>query len=385
MAETMSKFIVALSILISFEGFGQFWIQKSSFPGLGRHRSTGCATSHRGYLGLGHHNGAGVDISFKDWWEYDPASDTWTQRADFPVSTHGALAFVVDNCPVVGGGSALSTQFYKFNPNTNSWAPIANCILSNPGDSQAFSVNNCGFVYQANQLAKYDPQTDAWTLCAQGPISFATWSCSFAIEGSGFIKSGAQLWEYKPLHDQWIQRASFPGVCTNGSSAFAIEQHGYITCGYVGGLGNVTDQVWSFHPASNTWKQEIEFEGTNRRFPVAFAIHNRGYFGTGTNGINFNDFWQFNPTDNTIGISEHGLEFNVFPNPANEFVSVKSSSIHLEDLTLTIRNIEGREMHHEKLITNLQTIPLIELPTGVYFLQIADGNHIIHQQKLIKQ
>ena len=36
----------------------QYWIQKSSFGGVGRHRAVGCATENKGYLGLGHVNGS---------------------------------------------------------------------------------------------------------------------------------------------------------------------------------------------------------------------------------------------------------------------------------------------------------------------------------------
>jgi N-acetylneuraminic acid mutarotase len=386
MAKVMRR-IFFLFLLISAPGiFAQFWIQKSSFGGPGRHRATGCATSHRGYMGLGHVNGTGQDISYKDWWEYDPASDTWTQRADFPVSTHGAVSFVVDNCPVVGGGSALSTQFYKYDPNVNTWTPIANCILPNPGDSQGFSVNNRGFVYQANQLAKYNPNTNVWSLCANAPMTFGSWTCSFAIEGSGFIKAGNQLWEYKPLHDQWLQRASFPGISTGGSAAFAIEQRGYVTCGYVGGLSVVTDQVWSFHPATNTWKEEIAFLGSSRRFPVAFAIHNRGYYGTGTNGINFNDFWQFNPIDNSIGLEEDAIEIKVFPNPASEIVCISSKNLHSAiNGNISIFDLSGKQLLEAPLQYFQQNIDISSLKTGIYYLQISNNGQIIYQDKLIKR
>ena len=365
--------------------FGQFWIQKSSFGGPGRHRATGCATSHRGYMGLGHVNGTGQDISYKDWWEYDPASDTWTQKADFPVSTHGAVALVVDNCPIVGGGSALSTQFYKFDPALNTWAPIANCILSNPGDSQGFAINNSGFVYQGNQLAKYNPNTNSWSMCATAPMTFGQWTCAFAIEGSGFIKGGNQLWEYKPLHDQWYQRANFPGVSTGGSSAFAIQQHGYVTCGYVGGLSVVTDQVWSFHPATNSWKQEIEFPGSSRRFPVAFAIHDRGYFGTGTNGINFNDFWQFNPTDNSIGLTENRIDVKVYPNPVVDEIHIQTLGFPFEQLELTIFDEHGKLLLKEDLLYFQQNIDVITLKPGTYILKIGNAKQILHQEKILKR
>lgn len=384
MAEIMRRFIFLLCVSLTPQLFAQFWIQKSSLGGTGRHRAAGCATSHRGYMGLGHMNGTGQDISYKDWWEYDPASDTWTQRADFPVGTHGAVSFVVDNCPIVGGGSALSNQFYKFDPAQNNWTPIANCILSNPGDSQGFAVNNSGFVYQANQLAKYNPDTDSWSLCTNAPVSFGQWPCSFVIEGSAYIKVGSQLWEYKPLHDQWIQRASFPGVSTGGSSGFAIQQRGYVTSGYVGGLSVVTDQVWSFDPATNTWQSELEFPGTKRRFPIAFAIHGRGYFGTGTNGINFNDFWQFNPTDNTIGIAQNEIDVKIFPNPVIDELQVQYLGLQTDHLEVRVFDMNGKLLLKDELHYFIQNIDVSHLKTGTYILKISRGNQLIHQEKLIK-
>jgi hypothetical protein len=385
MAEVMRHFVLLLCLALAPQLVAQFWIQKSSLGGAGRHRATGCATSHRGYMGLGHVNGTGQDISFKDWWEYDPASDTWTQRADFPVSTHGAVSFVVDNCPVVGGGSALSTQFYKFDPTQNNWTPIANCILPNPGDSQGFAVNNRGFVYQANQLAKYNPNTDSWSLCANAPMSFGQWTCSFVIEGSAFIKGGTQLWEYKPLHDQWLQRASFPGVSTGGSSGFAIQQRGYVTTGYVGGLSVVTEQVWSFHPATNTWNQEIDFPGSKRRFIVAFAIHDRGYMGTGTNGINFNDFWQFNPTDNTIGLAQNDVVIKAYPNPVVDELQIQYLGLHTDQIEVSIFDLNGKLLLKDELRYFKQHIDVSLLNSGTYILKISQGKQLIHQEKLIKR
>ena len=381
----MRHFVLLLCLALAPQLVAQFWIQKSSLGGAGRHRATGCATSHRGYMGLGHVNGTGQDISFKDWWEYDPASDTWTQRADFPVSTHGAVSFVVDNCPVVGGGSALSTQFYKFDPTQNNWTPIANCILPNPGDSQGFAVNNRGFVYQANQLAKYNPNTDSWSLCANAPMSFGQWTCSFVIEGSAFIKGGTQLWEYKPLHDQWLQRASFPGVSTGGSSGFAIQQRGYVTSGYVGGLSVVTEQVWSFHPVTNTWNQEIDFPGSKRRFIVAFAIHDRGYMGTGTNGINFNDFWQFNPTDNTIGLAQNDVVIKAYPNPVVDELQIQYLGLHTDQIEVSIFDLNGKLLLKDELRYFKQQIDVSLLNSGTYILKISQGKQLIHQEKLIKR
>ena len=353
----------------------QFWTQKSSFGGVGRHRAVGCATSNRGYLGLGHVNGSGIDISYNDWWEYDPASDSWTQKANYPVNNHGAVSFVADEKPFVGGGSALGGEFYKFDPINNSWNQIASCPYFNPGDCQGFSVNNKGYVYLGNQLAEYDPFTNSWNLKTTAPIGFNNWSCAFSIEGSGFVKSGNKLYEYKPSHDQWIQRADFPGNSTGGSSAFTINQKGYVTCGYVGSLAQVSEQVWSYSPGTNSWQQEIEFPGTARRFPVAFSIHERGYFGSGTNGINLNDFWQFNPIDNTLSVS-HNIEDEMlfFPNPTNDFLYINPNSSTIRQIV--IRNSKGQIVKNIENITH--SIFVGDLSEGPYITAITlDNQHVI--------
>jgi hypothetical protein len=319
----MKLLLTLMFCLIVIGSQAQYWIQKSSFGGVGRHRAVGCATENKGYLGLGHVNGSGVDISYKDWWEYDPSSDTWSQKASYPMNNHGATSFVVNNQPCVGGGSALNGEFFKFNPIQNTWNPIAPCPFFNPGDTQGFSVNNKGYVYVGQQMAEYDPSTNGWSLKATPPIIFGSWTCSFTVEGSGYVKAGTKLFEYKPIHNTWTQRAEFPGASSGGSYGFSILQRGFVTCGYVGGLSTVTDQVWSFYPGTNSWQLELEFPGTSRRFPVAFSIHERGYFGTGTNGINLNDFWQYNPTNNTSEIDELStFSWKVYPNPSSDFLNI---------------------------------------------------------------
>ena len=56
------------------------WIQKASFGGVARHRASGCATTNKGYMGLGHMNGTGINILYNYWWEYDPASMTSNKK-----------------------------------------------------------------------------------------------------------------------------------------------------------------------------------------------------------------------------------------------------------------------------------------------------------------
>ncbi len=379
----MRSILTLLFCLITLASEAQYWIQKSSFAGVGRHRAVGCATENKGYLGLGHVNGSGVNYSYQDWWEYDPSSNSWSQRANFPVANYGATSFVVNDQPCVGGGAALDGQFYTFNPDQNTWTAIAACPFFNPGDTQGFSVNNKGYVYVGQQMAEYDPSNNSWSLTASPPVSFGSWTCSFTIEGSGYVKAGNKLFEYKPLHNTWTQRADFPGTSTGGSSGFSMLQRGFVTCGYVGGLSTVTSQVWSFYPGTNTWQAELEFPGISRRFPVAFSIHNRGYFGTGTNGINLNDFWQYNPTINTSELSEtDDWSWSIYPNPSSDFIHLELPLEFPSGQIGELRNLSGQLIQRIELHPGINQLDVSNLPTGTYLMSVQTQDQT--SSKLVK-
>lgn len=350
---------------------------------MGRHRAIGGSVNNRGYIGLGHVNGTGVDISYKDWWEYDPSSDSWTQRADFPLPNHGALSFSAVECIYVGGGSALNGEFYKYNPITNTWTPTAYCPLS-PGDVQAFSVNDKGYVMSGVSLAEYNPLSNSWQLKANVPVNVNAWSAVFSIGSSGFVKTGVNFLEYKPEQDTWISRAAFPGISAGGSFGFAVEGEGYITCGYYSGLSNVTDEVWKFNPALNQWLQVEDFPGTNRRFPVAFSINGKGYFGTGTNGINMNDFWQYDPSF-TVGIEDlKDVSVNVYPNPFIENVSIQVDA-QLSEIGLSyhVTDLTGKLVKSGKIDSETVHLSMVDTNPGTYIVSMFYGDKKIKDLKVI--
>jgi N-acetylneuraminic acid mutarotase len=380
----MKQVFLLFSLISAFNSTASSWVQKADFGAIGRHRGTGLSIINKGYMGLGHVNGSGVDISYKDWWEYDPASNSWTQKADFPTKTHGAVAFTVGNIGYVGGGSALNGEFYGFDPISNTWTPTALCPIY-PTDVQAFSTNNKGYVYNTTTLVEYNPITNSWATKATPPILFNTWCSSFSNSSSGFVKSGNKLYEYKAALNTWLIRAQFPGLMTNGSSAFSINGKGYFACGYVGGLSNVTDEVWEFNPATNTWTQFDEFLGSTRRFQVAFSIFNKGYMGTGTNGINFNDFWEFDPSFNYLSVESLSKSFeacNIYPNPVQSDLNFSNLPENLlEKSDIVIYDAFGKEVITAKLSNK---ISCSSLDPGYYTLTIRYSNQLVKQAKFIK-
>ena len=69
-------------LLISNESYSQIgnWIAKAPFGGTVRQYAVGFSINNKGYIGTGWDMGAGYR---DDFWEYDPATNSWTQKATF--------------------------------------------------------------------------------------------------------------------------------------------------------------------------------------------------------------------------------------------------------------------------------------------------------------
>jgi N-acetylneuraminic acid mutarotase len=366
MKKLILLFFIALSIQFSF---GSPWNQKSKLPASGRHRGTGIAIGDKGYIGLGHMNGSGNNIVYDDWWEFDPATNSWTQKASYPAGTYGSTVFSIGYKGYVGGGTAYTNEFFEYNPATNQWTPIADCLES-PGDETAFTVNGKAYITSGSTLVEYDPTIDIWTYKASPPIS--GWAItSFGIQNSGYLKVNNSLYEYKPSIDQWTPRATFPGIVTNGGPSFTLNNKGYLLTGYSSFLNPVFSEMWEYDPATNGWTQMDDFPGTSRRFAVAFAINNKGYFGTGTNGTNMNDFWEYNPELEGVDIADIELiSLSAYPNPATEQITF--SNLPLQQGTqLSIYNSFGQIISSETVNTSDYIFLRNNLSSGTYFYTLS--------------
>lgn len=375
---------VFLLLLAAVSGFSQSWCPKADFGGIGRHRGSGFSIGNKGYIGIGHMNGSGVNIVYSDWWQYDPASNSWTQKADYAngIQNYAAISFSTSTKGYVGGGTAFASDFYCYDPVLNTWTAIAPCpeIV---GNQAAFSINEKGYVVSNSNLYEYNPATNQWTLKQNLPGFADVWSSAFVIGGSAYFKSGNQLYEYKAAQDQWLPRANFPGLATAGSSAFAIYDKGYIVSGYSGALSEVTKEVWQYNPATDSWMQFEDFEGAARRFSVGFSIGNRGYIGIGTNGINFNDFWSFDQYSETDEMNP-GVICTVFPNPSPEEVHFRLSGVLPKLWKLEIHAPSGQLVHSVEHNGSELIVDVRNLPSGTYFCSVSAEGKLLYSQSFQK-
>jgi N-acetylneuraminic acid mutarotase len=132
-----------------YDPLADHWTRKNDFPGAGRFLPAAFVIGNRGYVGTGVLGGPPF-IAASDFWEFDPAGDTWTRKADFPAAARGyALGFSLNNRGYIGMGMlninsagsnmTLSKEIWEYDPTANGWLARGECA----GQARVMAV---GFV-----------------------------------------------------------------------------------------------------------------------------------------------------------------------------------------------------------------------------------------------
>lgn len=297
------------------------WKQLGEFAGPGRVRGYGFTIGGKGYI-VGGNSGSGFNIvPLYDLWEYDPATDKWTRKADYPGQAAEYLrGFTINGKAYMGTGfgeqyyepDALpqNKDFWEYNPATDVWVQKADFPGVVRENVIAFEINGTGYLglgtnnnYDANykDFWKYDAGADKWTRMADYPGNGSFGVAAFSIGGKGYAGLGGaapdiikkDFWEYDPTVNKWTAKADFTGVERVFSSQFAIGTDGYV------GLGTTetasADDWYKYDTTQNKWIKVTTFGGEARYDAVSFTIDGIGYAGTGNPGLK-KDFWKFTPT-----------------------------------------------------------------------------------------
>ena len=157
---------------------------------------------------------------------YDPATDTWSTKANMPTSREGLAAAAIDGkLYVVGGWN--DTDFPKvpwrstlevYDPATNTWSTKANMPTPriNPAavaiDGKLYVVggrNVDGYATGLDVLEVYDPVTDTWSTKANMPTgrhglaAVPIFGWLYAVGGQNSQGLSKKLEVYDPVTDDW--------------------------------------------------------------------------------------------------------------------------------------------------------------------------------------
>ncbi|HEY3917925.1 MAG TPA: kelch repeat-containing protein [Stellaceae bacterium] len=249
---------------------------------------------------IGGQNAERPDLYVND--EYDPATDTWRERAGMPHGmNHTALA-ASDGKIYAAGGFAFPIHvgahdlFFSYDPATDKWQNLA--PLSSPRasiglvalDGKIHAIGGRGLdkVTVATHEV-YDPATNTWTKAAPLPVA-RDHAGVVAVDGKIHVIGGRTKEPvdnvvlhdiYDPQTDRWTSGPPLPEPRSAGA---AVYYHGLIL--YVGGEcknNKPFDLNEAFDPKTGKWMELAPLPGARHGFG-GVAIGDTAYFAGGWTG-----------------------------------------------------------------------------------------------------
>jgi N-acetylneuraminic acid mutarotase len=291
-------------------------------------------------------------MTLKDFWEYNPVTNSWTQKADYPgnggAGVYYATAFVLDfKGYVVGGkvGSQLLTdEVWEYKPFNNTWVQRSNF----PGGNR----------YQMT---------------------------SFAVAGKAYVGLGAdqntyrdEIWEFNAGNGVWTQKTDFAGGDRGQVVSFTIGERGFVCTGKDGGLKS---DLWEYNPYSDAWTARASYGGSARCGAAGFVCYGKAYVGTGDGYSGKKEsMWEYTPML-VLGINDASqMNLNLYPNPVTEQLTITGCG---QAEFIQIFDINGRTVYVDR-INNQNEIQIncSSFAKGEYTVQITGKNNSVFTDKI---
>ena len=254
------------------------WTQKADFGGAARGEATGFSIGGKGYIGTGTTvDSSGAFVNSNDFWEYDPVSNIWTQKADFGgTARNGAVGLSIGSKGYIGTGFDSSTQkdFWEFEPATNTWTQRVDFGGTAREDAVAFSIGNAGYV-TTGFLNFYNKQ-DLWEYDA-----FDTTPDQFAFTNKTNVSLNATITS-NSITVSGINSAA--GISITGGS-YSVNGGSYTsTGGTVNNGDTVKVQLTSSGSYSTTTNATLTIGGVSDTFSVTTQVAPARSGGGGSSG-----------------------------------------------------------------------------------------------------
>jgi N-acetylneuraminic acid mutarotase len=278
------------------------WLQKPDFPGEERYGGASFVINGKGFISTG-----GNDFGYLwDLWQYNPPTGTWMQKNGLPNNQvqhenqrAEAYAFSINGKGYLGGGNgwvfgANSTtnhtfkDLWEYNPTTNSWSVKAG-FPDHIGKDMAVAavINNKAYVGLGNNwnqtinyqtFFEYDPATNTWATKANFPTLFTTDAAAFELNGIMYVVGGVnlsnitltnQIHTYNPVTNAWTAIPNFNGGSIAGQIAVSTGTRAFVSCGYYASITARKD-IWELTSQVST--PEITFSNEEAKvYPNPFT------------------------------------------------------------------------------------------------------------------
>jgi N-acetylneuraminic acid mutarotase len=297
-------FIVSMSVVLfscggpSNNNNGD-WLTRSVFSGQNRIGAVAFTVNNIGYVSTGFD---GI-FYYNDLWAYDPGQNSWTQIDTFPGSKRAlGVAFATSNFGYVGAGwngSGVNgtglfylNDFFRYDPNGNTWTQIPNMPTPNNSGRKFATAFGFGAPYNlGGVIGGYDGQ---------------------------YLYN--DFYRYDEASNTWFADNNYPGPKRQGAVSWVYDDgHGpaaYLITG-TGDNGINLSDFWRYRPGKTTgskWDDSLRrIQGvTDQSYDAGYRIArtdavafqgmngtvNKAYITFGSNGGPLIDCWEYDyPTD----------------------------------------------------------------------------------------
>ncbi len=274
------------------------WKVEASFPGNSRSRPASVTIGNFAYVGMG----SSSSTWYKDWWQFD--GTTWKRMADFPESgDFGITRAATAAGKIFYGLLHRNKNWWQFDPVSNQWTRKADFPGVTRSLNFTFTINDKVYVgggsASSTALAlldfwEYDPATNIWTQKASLPGYALSQSIAFEHQSLGYTfgKSGTMLisYSYDPGPNVWTTRETFGSIPSFAGGWDAVKFNEFLL---LHSNQFSTPVFYLYHPYSGGFTQAESTLGANRSFPALFNLNNRGYIGLGHNFGFLRDLFSF--------------------------------------------------------------------------------------------
>ncbi|HKR06070.1 MAG TPA: kelch repeat-containing protein [Bacteroidia bacterium] len=370
------------------------WVQRADLANTPRYAQAYFTIGNKGYAGTGITHVGSTYTYHQDFWEYDPATDVWTQKANFAgPQRYGASGFSVGNKGYITlGWVPQLDDLWQYDPVANSWTQKTNFGGSARYIASQFVIDNfvyvgTGYAPYSTDFWRYDFQTDSWTQVADIGGYGRCAARGFTLNNFGYVVNGGiqfvaytkDLWRYDPVSNSWTQMANFPGAERSSPAAFTMNGKAFVGSGSDG--FNLFDDFYCYDGVTDSWSPIAVFPGLGRLEQISFSFPNRGFVGTGCSdnypgGNDLTELWEL--VDIT-GVNEMtSADFSVTPTVNDNNVTFNFSKAPGQNYAVSIFDAAGKMIVKQEFSKNETrvSVSLHNAAAGIYIYTITADNNI---------
>lgn len=256
------------SVIWKYTPSSNSWKKISRFPGVPRIEPVRFSIGSRLYMGMGAILVNGNYRQYqRDFWEYDPAADSWRKLCDFPRG----------DCLVMGAFESEGKGYLIFTDDTQ---------------------------YPETILFSYDPAEDLWKKKTDFPGVRLSRTLFLTVRHRLFLLARSYpygednlfprvLWEYELDTNTWFRKTDFPGVGKWSPVGFVVDDRLYAGYGEVVGsdeMWRLLDELWEYNIDKDIWEIRSSFTAKPYLVSLSFSVGGTGYMGSAEMGL-----WKYTP------------------------------------------------------------------------------------------